>query len=206
MVLIKQKIMRNKVKDKFHVLYWNMVFILLGLVLIGSVHGYLSQLASLGLQEANLVEEVNKDVDFQRRGATRITRSGREIVQDYSLGAETLNKKTESNYNGLFIGLLVVVFPFFLVIAYILFLNFSQLAVNRIASLLLIAFLSITSIFGYEFYKFYLGGSILSFVISFTSIVIIIFFALFASLQPNELSSPYYGSKTELDESLFLAA
>ncbi len=187
-----------KLKDKVQILFWNLLFIISGIILIASMHGFISQLARFSMDEVNLLEDISKEKEEQCRGATKITRSGIAIVQSYSLGQDYQLKETEGRINILFIGMLLLISPILLIIIYTLLLHFSLLAVNRNICMWFISLLSAIAVFGFEFNEFIHNGNPTVFMLSTSTILIIMLFSLFISMQPKEYASPYYISKTEL--------
>ena len=113
--------MLSLLQEKMRVLWWNFLFILLGVLLIGILHAYISQLVNFCVHEVSLMEEVGSEKEFQKRGATKITKSGRVITQAYELGSSALYKQDEAHSNALIIVLLAILQPFLLIVAYTLF-------------------------------------------------------------------------------------
>jgi hypothetical protein len=62
----------------------------------------------------------------------------------------------------------------------------------------LISIFSVIGVFAFEFNEFIHNGNATVFMLSTSTILIIMFFSLFVSMHPKEQTSPYYRSKTEL--------
>ena len=191
--------MLSLLQEKMRVLWWNFLFILLGVLLIGILHAYISQLVNFCVHEVSLMEEVGSEKEFQKRGATKITKSGRVITQAYELGSSALYKQEEAHSNALIIFLLAILLPFLLIVAYTLFTQASLLAVNRNVCLAIISLFAISGIFYVELLHFMEDGNGAGFLFSaLPSVQLTFFYSFFVSMQPKELTSPYYRSKTEL--------
>ena len=191
--------MLSLLQEKMRVLWWNFLFILLGVLLIGILHAYISQLVNFCVHEVSLMEEVGSEKEFQKRGATKITKSGRVITQAYELGSSALYKQDEAHLNAIIILLLGLLLPFLLIIAYTLFTQASLLAVNRNVCLAIISLFAISGIFYIELLQFIQDGNGSGFLFAaLPSVQLTFFYSFFVSMQPKELNSPYYRSKTEL--------
>ncbi|MEB3150833.1 MAG: hypothetical protein VKL60_17680 [Sphaerospermopsis sp.] len=191
--------MISKIKDKIIALNWNLSFILIGLLVTFCFHIYINTLTCFCLDEISLYKEIGNEEEFQRNGATKITKSGRVIVQDFTLGAEAAAKKDNANQIMFFIGIMVIAFPVSMILYMIIYSRISLLAVNRNLSLLILFLLSSGFIIWYELQSFISSGRGQLFMISvLSSLIINGWSAFFIYLQPKELSSPYYRSKTEL--------
>jgi hypothetical protein len=200
--------MISKVVIKMYAFWWNALFVLLGVLLIGILHAHISQLVSFCVNEVSLIEEVEVEKEFQKFGATKVTRSGKLIVQSYDLGTVAALKQKEAQSNVLIIALLVITLPFLLAITYTLFSKASVLAVNRNWCLAIITACAIVGIFYVELLSFIEGGNGSGFLFSaLPSVQLSFLFSFFVSIQPKEKLSPYYRSRTELlDEVIPVAA
>lgn len=191
--------MLSLLKEKMHVLWWNFLFILLGLLILGLLHAYIFQLVNFCVHEASLMEEVGNEREFQKRGATKITKSGRVITQVYELGSSALYKQDEAHSNAIIIVLLGLLLPFLLIIAYTLFTLASLIAVNRNFCLAIISLFAISGILYIELLQLIKDGNGSGFLFAaLPSVQLTFFYSFFVSMQPIELTSPYYRSKTEL--------
>ena len=191
--------MHSLLKEKMYILWWNFLFVLIGLLIIGLLHAYIFQLVNFCVHEVSLIEDVGSEKEFQKRGATKITKSGRLITQDYELGSSALYKQDEAHSNAIIILLLGLILPFLLIIAYTLFTQASLLAVNRNICLVIISLFAISVIFYVELLHFMEDGNGSCFLFAaMPSVQLTFFYSFFVSLQPKELTSPYYRSKSEL--------
>lgn len=193
--------MVNKYKTKFQILFWNSLFIILGVSIIFTLHGYITLLSNLIGYTSNLINKVGKSIDIEvanLRPKNKFT----EINFDSSL-----NFFAEEVFTNGVLLILLFVFLFLLVgIVYILLIRLSTLAVNRKACMWLVTSSTIIGISLFEFQKFIASGDGFVFAMSTSSIIIIMFYTLFISMEPQTQSSPYYRSKTELIEYVPLAA
>ena len=191
--------MLSLMQEKLHALWWNFLFVLLGVLLIGILHAYISQLVNFCVNEISLIEEVVNEKEFQKRGATKITKSGRVITQAYELSSSASYKQNEAHSNAVIIVILAVLLPFLLIIAYTLFTQASLLAVNKNICLAVISLFAIGGIFYVELLHFMEDGNGSGFLFAaLPSVQLTFFYSFFVSMQPKELTSPYYRSKTEL--------
>lgn len=200
--------MISRVVLKMYAFWWNALFVMVGVLLIGILYGYISQLVNFCTNEISLVEDVSEEKEFQKMGATRITRTGKVIVQSYDLRTEVALKQKEAQSNVLIIVLLVITLPFLLALVYTLFSRASQLAVDRNWCLLVISILAILGIFCWEVKYFIEEGNSLMFLFSaLPSVQLSLLFSFLIGIQPKEKLSPYYRSRTELlDEEILVAA
>jgi hypothetical protein len=200
--------MLSKMVLKIYAFWWNALFVLIGMVLIGVLYGYLSHLVTYRANEISLFEDVAIEKEFQKFGATKITRSGKVIVQSFELSTEAELKQQEAQSNMLIIIVLIITLPFLLALVYTLYTKASLLAVDRNWCLGVISILTIIGIFCWELRLFMEDG--LSSGILFSALPtaqLSLLLSFLVAIKPKEKLSPYYRSRTELlEEEIIVAA
>lgn len=193
--------MKKQYVQKLEAVWWNFSFITSAVLLFWLIHFGVSFTLSFANQELALVENVKREDDFQRMGATRVLRSGREVVQEYTISTYAEEQKKEYQLAFMVLMAIGVVFPSLLALTFVWYQKLSLLAVDRNFCLFLISILCCFSIFYYELNRFieHQQGMVF-FIATFFSIVFIPLFSFFVGLQPKEMVSPYYRARvTELE-------
>ena len=188
--------MFDKIIDRMHAMWWNLVSITLGMVLIWAFHAFLFKLVGFCKNTNSLIHDVTNELEFQRSCAIKITKSGKEIQQSFELSTEVIDKQELYSESLFLIGFMILITPMILAVFYLFFIKLSTLAVNRNYCLLIIMLLGIIMVSYNEFNHLKISGDGTEFMFSGSiSIIIIGAIVLFTSMSPYTKVSPYYRSE-----------